>query len=567
MCVRAGSNLPRGDPSELLASPTPMRGTPGESVSVLPAQSTLRPMNILTDPAIRTKTDACPDARLSLAETLAALMDDRVEAFPALRPHQRHAWHAFLVQLGAMAMYGGGLSQPPSEAGEWRRLLRALTPDYPDDEPWRLVVDDITHPAFMQPPAHSADRFSDYARPRNRVDTPDELDILVTGRTHDLKSAVATDSDLDDWVFALISLQTMGGYSGAGNHGISRMNGGFASRPAFSLTPSQRPGAQAGRDIRALLEARLSIVEQYDMTDAGAGLLWTIPWDGTKPESLLLQGLHPFYIEVCRRVRLHTDTSGHLYAMRATSKAARIEAKALNGRTGDPWTPINIKEGKSLTLAAGGFTYKRAADYLLSPDWQRPPLLKLTNTEQRSPQPMWLVARAMVRGQGKTEGYHERIIRLRPKAVRAFGQGGGDPELGEIAKARVEQIASVQRILRHAVWTYAAGGKTENVSDEARALANPWANKLDDVVDPSFFSDLQDEFGADDETERQRVRNDWLHGVIDAARQILHEAQDTLPRPTIHRYRARVRADSVFEGRVRGPGGFPSLFDESEGGE
>ena len=32
--------------------------------------------------------------------------------------------------------------------------------------------------------------------------------------------------------------------------------------------------------------------------------------------------------------------------------------------TGDPWTLINQKEGKALTLANGGFTYRRTAEYL-----------------------------------------------------------------------------------------------------------------------------------------------------------------------------------------------------------
>ena len=65
-----------------------------------------------------------------------------------------------------------------------------------------------------------------------------------------------------------------------------------------------------------------------------------------------LTALDPFYVEVCRRVRMRTDTNGDLHAVRATSKAARIESKALKGVTGDPWTPVNTKEGKSLTLAA-----------------------------------------------------------------------------------------------------------------------------------------------------------------------------------------------------------------------
>ncbi len=56
----------------------------------------------------------------SLPEVFAALMTNEVKTFPALRPHQRHAWHAFLVQLGVMAMHRDGRTTPPSDAAERR---------------------------------------------------------------------------------------------------------------------------------------------------------------------------------------------------------------------------------------------------------------------------------------------------------------------------------------------------------------------------------------------------------------------------------------------------------------
>ena len=166
-------------------------------------------------------------------------MSDQVEAFPALRPHQRHAWHAFLVQLGAMAMHRADLSEPSEDAGEWRRIIRGLTPDFPNDEPWQLVVEDITKPAFMQSPARSKEREADY---KNPVATPDELDMLVTSKNHDLKSAVAVQSNVDDLILALITLQTMEGFSGQGNYGISRMNGGMSSRPRLQHNAQPAPG-------------------------------------------------------------------------------------------------------------------------------------------------------------------------------------------------------------------------------------------------------------------------------------------------------------------------------------
>ena len=521
--------------------------------------------NILTEPLIRMDTTAGTPEPATLPQVYEALMADKVDAFPALRPHQRHAWHAFLVQLGALALHRAGRSEPPVAAAEWCELIRGLTPGYENDEPWQLVVEDITKPAFMQPPASAPGKLAEY---KSAVETPDELDMLVTSKNHDLKAAVASAATINDWLFALISLQTMEGFGGAGNYGISRMNGGLGCRPAFTLTPSVRPGRYVGRDIGALLEQRESILDLDLTRDGGVQLLWTKPWDGTKAEALLLSKLDPFYIEVCRRIRLQADPSGRVSALRATSKAARTEAKAQKGRTGDPWTPINRKESKSLTLARSGFTYKRTVDYLFGEDWELPPLFEPTAAEESSPQDMLLVARGMVRGQGKTEGYHERIIPFREEVVPIMGR----QELGDIARERIRQVRNVQSILRHAVSVFAAGGNTDSVSAEHRDRAKPWANKLDEIVDTKFFDALQDEFREDDPAKRTQIRNEWLKndkdGVIDHARQILQDAEDSLPCPAIQLYRARVRADSVFNSRIRGSkDGFPALFDQEGGSE
>ena len=75
--------------------------------------------NILTDPLIRFDLSDRSRVIASLPEVYAALMAAEVDAFPGLRPHQRHAWHAFLVQLGTMAMHRSGRRRP---AVRFRRL-------------------------------------------------------------------------------------------------------------------------------------------------------------------------------------------------------------------------------------------------------------------------------------------------------------------------------------------------------------------------------------------------------------------------------------------------------------
>ena len=520
--------------------------------------------NILTERLIRFSHSRNFIVEASLPEVYAALMADDIDAFPALRPHQRHAWHAFLVQLGVIAMHRARLTKPPTDADDWRRIIRALTQDeFPDDEPWHLVVDDITKPAFIQPPATSKDREKEF---KNIVSTPDELDMLVTAKNHDLKSTVARQANVDDWIFALITLQTMEGFSGAGNYGVSRMNGGLGNRPALTLTPfNNTPGTHVKRDILALQEFLPDILERGGAAENGLSLLWTTPWDGTPLESLLADRLHPLYVEVCRRVRLRSASKALLHAVRATSKAARIRGKELKGRTGDPWTPVNPnRDGLPLTLSLGGFSYKRITDYLV--DWTSPPLMKSTQSERRSRKTMKLIARATVRGQGKTEGHYEREITFRPASYRVFGRGGIS-KLGDIAKERIKEVGTVQRILSHAIQTFAARGETGNISPEHRALARPWLNRLDNIVDSTFFEDLQDEFDAAT-SERESIRNRWLlngkNGVVDHARNLLQQATDTLPCPAIHRYKARVRAEGLFEGRIRGVQGLPFLFQDGE---
>ena len=280
----------------------------------------------------------------------------------------------------------------------------------------------------------------------------------------------------------------------------------------------------------------------------------------------MLDGLDPLYIEICRRVRLRSGAHGQLHAVRASSKVARIEGGEIRGRTGDPWTPVNLgREGLPLTLASGGFTYKRVTEYLTSADWVRPALLRPTLSEQGSAEAMRLVARAMVRGQGKTEGYHERSIPVRHRLKTAILRLDATQELGDIARSRIEQVGKVQRILSHAIQVFTARGDSGKVGPEGRALACPWLDRLDDIVDSRFFEDLQTEFDEVDEGGRRRIRADWLmngkDGVIDHVRDLLSDAADSLPCPAIHRYKARVNAEGVLEGRLRGSNGLPFLFD------
>ena len=528
--------------------------------------------NLLSEPLIRYRQSGVTMREASLAEVYAALMADQVEAFPSLRSHQRHPWHAFLVQLGAMAMHCAGLDAPPSEPDEWRRIIRALTPEWPDDEPWQLAVDNITKPAFMQPPASSVECWKDF---KSSVSTPDALDMLVTSKNHDLKSEVAAEAETDDWILALVALQTTEGFGGVGNYGISRMNGSLGNRSAFALAPANlNLGALVRRDIKELLEFMPGILTDHPGAASGHALMWTLPWDGNAAEALLLSQVHPLFLEICRRIRLQSTASGDLSAKRASSKAARIEAKVLNGLTGDPWALVDRRDKKGekvLTLPGGGFNYKRCADYLTSGDYGRPILMNPTAEETRSEETMELVARGMVRGQGKTEGFHERRIAVRHKFRSAMLRRNSNDltDVASISQGRISDVGKVQRILSHAIQVFAARGEHDKIIPEQRERARAWLNRLDEIVDATFFDDLQTEFESP-ENERQAIRHCWLRndadrsGVINHARTLLNDAAGSLPCPAIHYYKAREAAEGLFEGRIRGASGFPDLFPDRD---
>ena len=524
--------------------------------------------NLLTDPLIRYRQSGGRTCKASLPEVFAALMADEVEAFPALRPHQRHAWHAFLVQLGAMAMHREGMETPPPGADEWHRIIRALTPDWPDDEPWQLVVDDITQPAFMQPPASSAERQKDF---KSKVSTPDDLDIISTSKNHDIKSGVLSDGEVGDWVFALTNLQTMAGQIGNGHYPISRMQSGWNSRTSFSLTSSARWGKHVKRDMEALLKVDFSF---WPMQWEGIRLLWTVKWGGDDSEALTLNRLHPYFLEVCRRRRLAIGPNG-VYACVATAKQ-RLATKSSLGVVGDPWQLVDKRDkkgNKALAMQKDSFTYRRIVDYLFDGgDWDLPVLFSSSNEDRV------LVARG-VKGDrgGQTEGYYERIIPLRERVIQVYRRGGATQEIADIARERVAQVGKIQTVLRHAIVTFAtwSNNSRTNAVLRSRPDDNPlrkkveeWLNRLDEVVDATFFDDLQDEFEAD-APDRTGIRHSWLlnegepKGVINHARALLHDAEDSLPCPAIYYYKAREAAEGLFEGRIRGGSGLPDLFPDS----
>lgn len=477
----------------------------------------------------------------TLPELFTALARDEVRDFPALRPHQRHPWHAFLAQLAAIALHQAGQAEPWTEPDAWRSALLALTPEHPNGAAWCLVAP-ADQPALLQPPVPEG-HLKDWKEP---CSAPDQIDMLVTAKNHDLKSARMHRSTPEDWLYALISLQTQDGYAGRSNYGISRMNGGFASRPAVGIAPKGGWGRRWQRDLQLLLYNRMETANIQGLNaNSGIALIWLQTWDGQ--DSLAFSALDPFYIEICRRIRL-IWVDGKILSRYIGTKAPRVDAKARNGVTGDAWTPINTAEAKALTISDKGFGYKLATELMLGTKYQK--TLAQNLLEDDGEDGIVILAQGVTRGSGKTEGYHERRIPI-SRTMRVMLRSKATDALAQKANARIHAIDEIRKVLWGALCVlFDNGVQKDKASDGTKRKANDFSAPFERHEDTRFFLDLIEEIES---TSPDAVHAQWLLDLAERAEQILKSAFDAGPRSGMQRYRAQSAALGRFHGGLRGP--------------
>lgn len=488
-------------------------------------------LDLLREPLIRTDV-----GWHSLPGVLAAMGRGEVQGFSALRPHQRPAWHMFLVQLSVLALDAAGHRDLPRDEKTWRAALRALTPGFPGDEPWHLIIPDRTRPAFLQP---SIPEGFLPLEEWPKVHTPDALDMLITSRNHDVKREIARQAAPQDWILALVSLQTMEGGNGRMNYGIARMNGAFSSRVLLGLAPARWASAQVdlsawwARDVACLLDGRTGI--------AGKTLVWQDHWP--EGQSLDLSALDPLFIEVCRRIRL-TVVDDRIEAARSTSKAARIAGKEAKGNTGDPWAPLHLFEGKSFTLGDQDWTHELLVRLLFSgkPEWAVPPLAQHHARDAKGP--MLLVAEAFSRGNSKTDGFKSRIVPVPMAMVREmFGEA---PRA--IAPGVLADIAGVDLALRNGLATVSAGGIREKVAKPPHyARTQPACEALRRKADLLFFPELWARMAVTSDAGFTPLRRAFLEKLSGIAREEFAQALPAMPCASLMRPRAEARGRQELE--------------------
>ena len=476
--------------------------------------------NLLTEPLLTWRRSQSTTETTTLPGLLSRLASGDCADFPRVRAHQFHPWCMFLTQLAAIALRRAGETTPQLPEEAWRVRLLALTEG--QQQPWCLWVDEPQTPAFFQAPVPEGE-FSKWAT----RDCPDELDMLVTPKGHDVKNGLIGSDDLESWVYALVTLQTMQGYPGRGYRGIARMKGGYGNRARVGLATSIAPAPRFGRDVAVLLDMWPTLLRQ-GYRDDGIGLVWTEPWDGTT--SLTFSELSPHFIEACCRLRCTSGPHG-LACAYTTTKVQHCVSDRTNGDIGDPWLPIERDKG-ALTVGEKGFHYKLLARLLFDGDFVPAAAQKLRPDDA---DPMLLQLWALARGQGKTEGLHERALALSGPTRRLLGQPDGRATLGRRASLAVDRAATMRsKVLYPALKQVALGGEVGPDRFDVR---------VDEVFFDTLFASVQD----DDKEARLR----WDGTLHDMAWQELQVAIDRCSVPIARRYRAISDAEGMFRGCLR----------------
>jgi CRISPR system Cascade subunit CasA len=465
----------------------------------------------------------------TLPGALARLASGELSDFPRLRTHQIEPWSMFLTQLAGIALHREGTSNPRLGEEDWRRLLLRLTGD--QTEPWCVVVEDLSKPAFFQPPVPEAT-----VEQWSTADHPDDLDILVTSKTHDVKRALIHADDVEAWTYALMTLQTMQGRPGRGYNRIARMNGAYGNRPRIGVASDISLASRFVRDVGVILDSWSDLLDR-GYQDSGIALTWLESWDGA--ESLSMRRLMPHFVEVCWRVRCRRRTERELCCRYTTTAARRCIPEVDNGDVGDPWIPVE-RDGGALTVGPNGFDYR-----LLTRLFQNEFAPAAAQTLRREDaDPVCFIASGLARGQGKTEGLHERVLVLQGKARILLGSADQRAALGRRAAARVLASAEMRKkVLFRALKQLAVGGVVPSDSLDAR-------------VDEIFFDHLFETLDLSDED----AQTEFAVMLRKLAKTELSSAVERSGLTGIRRYRAFSNAEREF---ARAAANFPGLAARS----
>ena len=238
-----------------------------------------------------------------------------------------------------------------------------------------------------------------------------------------------------------------------------------------------------------------------------------------------------------------SQINDQIVAHRGSSKCARVAfPKGYAGVTGDPWTPIDREAAKALTIDGKGFHYRRVVDLMAGSSFVPSPMQQPASTDGQGD--LVLAFAATARGQGETQGHHERRIPVPAKIVSMLGSGGAD-RLAAASRVRVDNAGAMRtKVLKPALLSL-----FQNTSDgidfkhtASNKKADIFLAALDREIDRTFFEDLFNELAEDDLDKRTDIRKLWLLRLKTHAEDQLAAAEAGSPLSFVRRYHSRAAA-------------------------
>lgn len=506
-------------------------------------------LDLLTAPliGIRTGTQAL---KVPLPDVLARLASAELDAYTGQRAHQADPWHVLTVQLAASVLARQPdikPDSPPTNPGFWREGLLDLADG--QASAWHLVEPDATTPAFMQHPLIGATELAD--KFRTKASAPDELDVPVSSKNHDLKIARAQADDAESWLYALVLYQTTSGFFGLGNYGAIRMNSGTGSRPVVSVVASTNPALRFRSELNRVCAMREVVRKKgFGYADRGVVLTWLHGWDRSGHQWMPKQ-LEPWYVEACRPLRL-IATEGVIKALGAISQARQIGPKTPDGGdVGDPWIPINTENKKgrtALTVSARGWTPTLVTKLLFEDGYEPAPLQVIPD----GCGDLIFTASVLARGQGSTEGLHRIELpipaRVRPRLFQREERGS----LGKSAQSLLSDASELRNAVRLALTVLIEGGPDK--VDTGAVAVTRWVDSRVAQLEQGWSGAYFDHLWRSADEDAEAVRRDWRARLLSLGHDTLTRALQDLPTPSNRRWRARVRAESALNAMLRKKG-------------
>lgn len=535
--------------------------------------------------------------RITLPQAVAHLITGTDIEFDRLPVEMAGSWWRFLGRLGAGALHEWGADvehvrlEDPAEvatrlADTWERLAPRPA--------WHLWVLDPHQPAFEQPPLPAGGE-----NPYQAAAISD-LTLALGGKNHERKTLAVQALAPDAVAYHLVALQGGAIYGGVGRYGSQLMgskSGAGSGTPFVGVWIGGSSSRSYQYEVGVFLEYWPRIVHEHQLR-GDTWALWTLPWDGAS--ALPSQALSPAFLPLGRRLRLGPPSADGEYRSLwvAQSSCDRVRDHTGGGDLGDPWLALvpnpKAKKGdwagsamKVRGTMASGYGYAEVLRLLkgegcvpapvagsLARRWPAP---DATLPPDHAANRVWLRCEGVAYGQGKTEGFHARLLLL-PSQVQVLL---ADPDRVDVVVALLQGgIREARQVLRNATRVYLTGAPTPKKGDDARV--GRVIQRLDQQIDAVFLDHLSRgialvpapgvnatppvelEDGTGDPwagawadapaTEAAEALAPWLDGWCQWLGQACLETWDAmrphLPCPQDRRLEREVRAESKLRGQL-----------------